>query len=44
VLPFALVHPQREYNLRIEDAKQSETRKRRIDKAIEQIRGKQKTG
>jgi len=34
---------QREYNLWIEDAKQVETRKRRIEKAIEQIRGKIKT-
>jgi hypothetical protein len=31
---------QREYNLWIEDAKQAETRKRRIEKAIEQIRAK----
>jgi len=31
---------QREYNLWIEDAKQAETRRRRIDKAIEQIRAK----
>jgi bifunctional DNA-binding transcriptional regulator/antitoxin component of YhaV-PrlF toxin-antitoxin module len=35
---------QREYNLRIEEAKQAETRQRRIEKAIEQLRGKGKTG
>jgi bifunctional DNA-binding transcriptional regulator/antitoxin component of YhaV-PrlF toxin-antitoxin module len=35
---------QREFNLWIEDAKQAETRKRRIEKAIEQIRAKKKTG
>lgn len=33
---------QREYNLWIEDAKQAETRKRRIEKAIEQFRAKNK--
>jgi hypothetical protein len=33
---------QREYNLWIEDAKQAETRKRRIEKAVEQIRAKKK--
>jgi bifunctional DNA-binding transcriptional regulator/antitoxin component of YhaV-PrlF toxin-antitoxin module len=31
---------QREYNLWIEEAKQAETRRRRIDKAIEQLRAK----
>jgi bifunctional DNA-binding transcriptional regulator/antitoxin component of YhaV-PrlF toxin-antitoxin module len=33
---------QREFNLWIEDAKQAETRKRRIEKAVEQIRAKKK--